>query len=143
MSVESNQLYLVRSQAEEKQKQLVKHFEQALNFVQNERNQLDQIQSYEKDYLTKIKNEESQWRAETTQRYRQFCHQLAGTIIGQKSKLADAEIKLEQMRKYLADQQQRVNVLNDLIVRGEKERKKNQDIIEQKEMDEFSNRKYR
>lgn len=141
--MESNQLYLVRSQAEEKQKQLVKHFEQALNFVQNERNQLDQIQSYEKDYLTKIKNEESQWRAETTQRYRQFCHQLAGTIIGQKSKLADAEIKLEQMRKYLADQQQRVNVLNDLIVRGEKERKKNQDIIEQKEMDEFSNRKYR
>ena len=111
MSVESNQLYLVRSQAEEKQKQLVKHFEQALNFVQNERNQLDQIQSYEKDYLTKIKNEESQWRAETTQRYRQFCHQLAGTIIGQKSKLADTEIKLEQMRKYLADQQQHINAL--------------------------------
>jgi flagellar FliJ protein len=143
MSVESNQLYLVRNQAEEKQKKLVKHFEQALNFVQNERNQLDQIQSYEKDYLTKIKNEESQWRVETTQRYRQFCHQLAGTIIGQKLKLADAEIKLEQMRKYLSDQQQRVNVLNDLIVRGEKERAKIQDIIEQKEMDEFSCRKYR
>jgi flagellar FliJ protein len=141
--VESNQLYLVRNQAEEKQKQLVKSFEQALNFVKNERNQLDQIQGYEKDYLTKIKNEESQWRAETTQRYRQFCHQLTGTIIGQKSRLADAEIKLEQMRKYLADQQQRVNVLNDLIVRGEKEREKLQDIIEQKEMDEFSNRKYR
>ncbi len=143
MSVESNQLYLVRNQAEEKQKKLVKHFEQALNFVQNERNQLDQIQSYEKDYLTKIKNEERQWRAETTQRYRQFCHQLAGTIIGQKSKLADAEIKLEQMRKYLVDQQQRINVLNDLIGRGENEREKLQDSIEQKEMDEFSTRKYR
>jgi flagellar FliJ protein len=141
--VEGNQLYLVKSQAEEKQKQLVKHFENAMNFVQNERNQLEQIQSYEQDYLTKIKNEESQWRAETTQRYRQFCHQLAGTIIGQKSKLADAESKLEQMRKYLADQQQRINVLNDLIERGEKEREKLQDIIEQKEMDEFSTRKYR
>ena len=141
--MEGNQLYLVKNQAEEKQKQLVKHFENAMNFVQNERNQLEQIQSYEQDYLTKIKNEESQWRAETTQRYRQFCHQLAGTIIGQKSKLADAESKLEQMRKYLADQQQRINVLNDLIERGEKERAKLQDIIEQKEMDEFSTRKYR
>jgi flagellar FliJ protein len=141
--VEGNQLYLVRNQAEEKQKQLVKHFEQAMNFVQNERDQLDQIQGYEQDYLIKIKNEESQWRAETTQRYRQFCHQLAGTIIGQKSKLADAEIKLEQMRKYLADQQQRINVLNNLIERGEKEREKLQDSIEQKEMDEFSTRKYR
>jgi flagellar export protein FliJ len=141
--VEGNQLYLVKNQAEEKQKQLVKHFEQAMNFVQNERNQLDQIQGYEQDYLIKIKNEESQWRAETTQRYRQFCHQLAGTIIGQKSKLAEAEIKLEQMRKYLADQQQRINVLNDLIERGEKEREKLQDSIEQKEMDEFSTRKYR
>ena len=141
--MEGNQLYLVKNQAEEKQKQLVKHFENAMNFVQNERNQLEQIQSYEQDYLTKIKNEESQWRAETTQRYRQFCHQLAGTIIGQKSKLADAEIKLEQMRKYLADQQQRINVLNDLIGRGEKERAKLQDIIEQKEMDELSTRKYR
>ena len=141
--MEGNQLYLVRNQAEEKQKQLVKHFEQAMNFVQNERNQLDQIQGYEQDYLIKIKNEESQWRAETTQRYRQFCHQLASTIIGQKSKLADAEIKLEQMRKYLADQQQRINVLNDLIERDEKEREKLQDIIEQKEMDEFSTRKYR
>ena len=141
--MEGNQLYLVRNQAEEKQKQLVKHFEQAMNFVQNERNQLDQIQGYEQDYLIKIKNEESQWRAETTQRYRQFCHQLAGTIIGQKSKLADAEIKLEQMRKYLADQQQRINVLNDLIGRGENEREKLQDSIEQKEMDEFSTRKYR
>jgi flagellar export protein FliJ len=141
--VEGNQLYLVRNQAEEKQKQLVKHFEQAMNFVQNERNQLDQIQGYEQDYLIKIKNEESQWRAETTQRYRQFCHQLASTIIGQKSKLAEAEIKLEQMRKYLADQQQRINVLNDLIERGEKEREKLQDSIEQKEMDEFSTRKYR
>ena len=141
--MEGNQLYLVKNQAEEKQKQLVKHFEQAMNFVQNERNQLEQIQSYEQDYLTKIKNEESQWRAETTQRYRQFCHQLAGTIIGQKTKLADAESKLEQMRKYLADQQQRINVLNDLIERGEKERAKLQDIIEQKEMDEFSTRKYR
>jgi flagellar export protein FliJ len=137
------ELYLVRNQAEEKQKQLVKHFEQAMNFVQNERNQLDQIQGYEQDYLIKIKNEESQWRAETTQRYRQFCHQLASTIIGQKSKLAEAEIKLEQMRKYLADQQQRINVLNDLIERGEKEREKLQDSIEQKEMDEFSTRKYR
>jgi flagellar export protein FliJ len=141
--VEGNQLYLVRNQAEEKQKQLVKHFEQAMNFVQNERNQLDQIQGYEQDYLIKIKNEESQWRAETTQRYRQFCHQLAGTIIGQKSKLAEAEIKLEQMRKYLTDQQQRINVLNDLIERGEKEHEKLQDSIEQKEMDEFSTRKYR
>ncbi len=141
--MEGNQLYLVRNQAEEKQKQLVKHFEQAMNFVQNERNQLDQIQGYEQDYLIKIKNEESQWRAETTQRYRQFCHQLASTIIGQKSKLAEAEIKLEQMRKYLADQQQRINVLNDLIERGEKEREKLQDSIEQKEMDEFSTRKYR
>jgi flagellar export protein FliJ len=141
--VEGNQLYLVRNQAEEKQKQLVKHFEQAMNFVQNERNQLDQIQGYEQDYLIKIKNEESQWRAETTQRYRQFCHQLAGTIIGQKSKLADAEIKLEQMRKYLADQQQRINVLNDLIGRGENEREKLQESIEQKDMDEFSTRKYR
>ena len=141
--MEGNQLYLVRNQAEEKQKQLVKHFEQAMNFVQNERNQLDQIQGYEQDYLIKIKNEESQWRAETTQRYRQFCHQLAGTIIGQKSKLAEAEIKLEQMRKYLTDQQQRINVLNDLIERGEKEREKLQDSIEQKEMDEFSTRKYR
>jgi flagellar FliJ protein len=141
--VEGNQLYLVKNQAEEKQKQLVKHFENAMNFVQNERNQLEQIQSYEQDYLSKIKNEESQWRAETTQRYRQFCHQLAGTIIGQKSKLADAESKLEQMRKYLADQQQRINVLNDLIERGEKEHAKLQDIIEQKEMDEFSTRKYR
>ena len=141
--MEGNQLYLVKNQAEEKQKQLVKHFEQAMNFVQNERNQLEQIQSYEQDYLTKIKNEESQWRAETTQRYRQFCHQLAGTIIGQKTKLADAECKLEQMRKYLADQQQRINVLNDLIERGEKERAKLQDIIEQKEMDEFSTRRYR
>ena len=141
--MEGNQLYLVKNQAEEKQKQLVKHFENAMNFVQNERNQLEQIQSYEQDYLSKIKNEESQWRAETTQRYRQFCHQLAGTIIGQKSKLADAESKLEQMRKYLADQQQRINVLNDLIERGEKEREKLQDIIEQKEMDEFSTRKYR
>jgi flagellar FliJ protein len=141
--VEGNQLYLVRNHAQEKQKQLVKHFEQAMNFVQNERNQLAQIQGYEQDYLIKIKNEESQWRAETTQRYRQFCHQLAGTIIGQKSKLADAESKLEQMRKYLADQQQRLNVLNDLIERGEKERVKLQDITEQKEMDEFSSRKYR
>ena len=141
--MEGNQLYLVRNHAQEKQKQLVKHFEQAMNFVQNERNQLSQIQGYEQDYLIKIKNEEGQWRAETTQRYRQFCHQLAGTIIGQKSKLADAEIKLEQMRKYLADQQQRLNVLNDLIERGEKERVKLQDIIEQKEMDEFSSRKYR
>ncbi len=141
--MEGNQLYLVRNQAEEKQKQLVKHFEQAMNFVQNERNQLDQIQGYEQDYLIKIKNEESQWRAETTQRYRQFCHQLASTIIGQKSKLAEAEIKLEQMRKYLADQQQRINVLNDLIERGEKDREKLQDSIEQKEMDEFSTRKYR
>ena len=141
--MEGNQLYLVRNQAEEKQKQLVKHFEQAMNFVQNERNQLDQIQGYEQDYLIKIKNEESQWRAETTQRYRQFCHQLASTIIGQKSKLAEAEIKLEQMRKYLADQQQRINVLNDLIGRGENEREKLQDSIEQKEMDEFSTRKYR
>jgi flagellar export protein FliJ len=141
--VEGNQLYLVRNQAEEKQKQLVKHFEQAMNFVQNERNQLDQIQGYEQDYLIKIKNEESQWRAETTQRYRQFCHQLAGTIIGQKSKLAEAEIKLEQMRKYLTDQQKRINVLNDLIERGEKEHEKLQDSIEQKEMDEFSTRKYR
>lgn len=141
--MEGDQLYLVRSQAQEKQKQLVKHFEQAMNFVQNERNQLEQIQGYEQDYLIKIKNEESQWRAETTQRYRQFCHQLASTIIGQKSKLAEAEIKLEQMRKYLTDQQQRINVLNDLIERGEKEREKLQDIIEQKEMDEFSSRKYR
>lgn len=141
--MEGNQLYLVRNHAQEKQKQLVKHFEQAMNFVQNERNQLAQIQGYEQDYLIKIKNEESQWRAETTQRYRQFCHQLAGTIIGQKSKLADAESKLEQMRKYLADQQQRLNVLNDLIERGEKERVKLQDITEQKEMDEFSSRKYR
>lgn len=141
--MEGNQLYLVRNQAEEKQKQLVKHFEQAMNFVQNERNQLDQIQGYEQDYLIKIKNEESQWRAETTQRYRQFCHQLAGTIIGQKSKLAEAEIKLEQMRKYLTDQQKRINVLNDLIERGEKEHEKLQDSIEQKEMDEFSTRKYR
>ena len=60
-----------------------------------------------------------------------------------KSKLAEAEIKLEQMRKYLADQQQRINVLDDLIERGEKEREKLQDSIEQKEMDEFSTRKYR
>ncbi len=141
--MEDNQLYLVKNQAEEKQKQLVKHFEQAMNFVQNERNQLIQIQGYEQDYLIKIKTEEGQWRAETTQRYRQFCHQLAGTIIGQKEKLADAEGKLDQMRKYLADQQQRINVLNDLIERGEQDQSKLRDLIEQKEMDEFSTRKYR
>ncbi len=141
--MENKQLQLVKNQAEEKQKKLAKHFEHAMNFVQNERNQLEQVQNYEQDYLKKIKNEERSWSAETTQRYRQFCHQLAQTITGQKIKLAEAEDKLDQMRKHLWGQQQRVNVLNDLIERGEKEHTQQQDKILQKELDEFALRQYR
>ncbi len=141
--MENKQLQLVKNQAEEKQKQLSKHFEHAMNFVQNERNQLEQVQSYEQDYLNKIKNEEKNWNAETTQRYRRFCHELAQTITGQKIKLVEAEEKLDQMRKHLWGQQQRINVLNDLIKRGEKEHTQQQDKILQKELDEFALRQYR
>ena len=141
--MKNKQLNLVKNQAEEKQKQLAKHFEQAMNFVQNERNQLEQVQSYEQDYLKKIKDEEKTWSAETTQRYRRFCHQLAETITAQKIKLVDSEEKLDQMRKHLWGQQQRINVLNDLIKRGEKEHTQQQDKILQKELDEFALRQYR
>jgi len=141
--MKNKQLNLVKNQAEEKQKQLAKHFEHAMSFVQNERNQLEQVESYEQDYLSKIKTEEKSWSAETTQRYRRFCHQLAQTITGQKIKLAEAEEKLDQMRKHLWGQQQRINVLNDLIERGEKEHAQQQDSLQQKELDEFALRQYR
>jgi flagellar export protein FliJ len=140
--MESKQLSMVKEQAIKKQRQLSERFEKAYNFVQNERKQLLQLQEYEADYLVKIKQEQHQWTAENTGRYRQFCHQLASAIRSQSAKLSDAELQLQQMRQSLCEQQQRINVLNDVIEREQQAAIHHTDKILQKEMDDHSSRLY-
>lgn len=138
--MQNQQLALVKDQSERKQRQLSEKFEQAVNFVQNERKQLMQLQEYENDYLTKIKDEQSCWTAENTSRYRHFCHQLSQAIVAQQSKLDQAEQHLEVMRGELCQQQQKINVLNDVIAREAAAVVHIENTLLQKEMDEFSSR---
>lgn len=140
--MESKQLELVKDQAEQKKKQLSERFEQAVNFVHNERQQLMQLKEYEAGYLDKIKNEEHLWSADNSIRYRQFCTQLSQTIEAQQRKLNMAEEQLTGMRASLSQQQQKINVLDDLIEREQLEAAHLYDKKIQKEMDDLSNRRY-
>jgi len=140
--VQNQQLVLVKDQSERQQKQLSKKFEQAVSFVQNERKQLTVLQGYENDYLKKIKEEQASWTAENTSRYRHFCHQLSQAISTQQSKVDQVEQHLELMRGELCQQQQKLNVLNDVIAREKAETVKLENTILQKEMDEFSSRQF-
>ena len=140
--MQNNQLELVKEQAEEKQKKLGENFEKAVSFVQKERRQLMQLQGYEADYLEKIKQEQHQWTADNSIRYRHFCLQLSQTIEDQKSKLAIAEQQLDTMRESLSQQQQRINVLDDLIEREQMASAHMYDKLVQKEMDDLSTRQY-
>lgn len=140
--MQNNQLGLVKDQSEREQKKLSERFEKAVNFVQNERKQLLQLQDYESDYLNKIKQEQSRWTAENTGRYRHFCHQLSQAIVSQESKLGQAEKHLELMRGELCQQQQKINVLNDVIAREATANRNLENTLLQKEMDEFSSRQY-
>lgn len=140
--MDNNQLELVKDQSKREQKKLTERFEKAVTFVQNERKQLLQLQEYENDYLNKIKQEQSRWTAENTGRYRLFCHQLSQAITTQTSKLEQAERQLELMRSELCQQQQKINVLNDVIAREVAESIHLENTLLQKEMDEFSNRRY-
>lgn len=139
----SQQINLVKDQEEKRQKDLVSKFSKAADFVLNERKQFLQLQDYQNDYLSKIKNEQSTWSASNTARYRQFCHQLAGAIGEQEKKLLLAEEQLEKMRSELCQQQQKINVLDDLIAREELAQLAIDNVAHQKEMDEFSSRNYR
>jgi len=140
--VQKNQLGLVKDQTEREQKKLTKRFEKAVSFVHSERTQLLQLQEYEGDYLSKIKQEQSHWTAENTGRYRHFCHQLSQAITSQESKLEQAEKHLELMRGELCQQQQKINVLNDVIARECAANIHIENTLLQKEMDEFSSRQY-
>ncbi len=139
---QTQQLELVKDQAEQKQRELAENFEKAVNFVQGERKQLLQLQDYETDYLEKIKQEQGAWTAETTGRYRNFCHQLSQAIVEQSGKLTEAEKQLDKMRKTLCEQQQKINVLDDLIEREHLQAAHVQNHLQQKEMDEHSTRLY-
>ena len=140
--VQTNQLQLVKEQEEKKQRQLGQHVEKALAFVQKERQQLLQLQDYENDYLAKIQQEQHAWSADNSIRYRHFCLQLAQTIEVQKDKLTTAEQQLESMRQALSRQQQRLNVLADLIEKNKLETAYMYDKRVQKEMDDLSARQY-
>ncbi len=139
--MQTNQLSLVKDQAQRQQEKLSEKFEQAVAFVQNERKQLVQLQEYETDYLNKIKTEQGRWTAENSGRYRQFCHQLSQAIGEQENKLVHAERHLEAMRSELCKQQQKINVLKDVIARGEAEQAQLHNVVIQKEMDEFAGRR--
>lgn len=138
----NHQLELVKDQSKREQQELTEKFERAVSFVQSERQQLIQLQEYEADYLTKIKQEQSQWTAENTGRYRHFCHQLSQAIGEQQNKLTQAEQHLEIMRGELCQQQQKINVLNDVIAREEAAMLQLENSLLQKEMDEFAGRQY-
>ncbi|MGH1485040.1 MAG: flagellar export protein FliJ [Cellvibrionaceae bacterium] len=140
--MQNNQLELVKEQEEEKQRQLGQNFEKAVSFVQNERKQLLQLQGYESDYLEKIQQEQHTWTADNSIRYRHFCLQLSQTIEAQKGKLTTAEQQLDGMRQALSQQQQRINVLDDLIEKDKLETAHIHDKLVQKEMDDLSARQY-
>jgi flagellar export protein FliJ len=74
-------------------------------------------------------------------RYRHFCHKLAEAIQDQEGKLRLAEKQLDSMREELCQQQQRLNVLDDLIDRQILEESYHQNRLIQKEMDELSQRR--
>jgi flagellar export protein FliJ len=139
--VKQQQLQLVKDQAEIQQRDLSERFEKALAFVQQERNQLSQLQAYKAEYLQKIEQNQHQWSAANSTRYRHFCHKLAQAIQDQEGKLRQAEKQLDTLRESLCQQQQRLNVLDDLIDRQLLEEAYHQNRLVQKEMDELSNRR--
>ena len=137
-----SQIQLVKDQAEEKQRQLSDRYQQALEFVQNERQQLVQLQDYEADYMQRIKQTETQWSIQTTSPYRHFSYQLSQTIQEQSAKIDDAEQHLDKMRNELQQQQHRIQILDDIIRREEVANAHLQNQLIQKEMDEYSTRLY-
>jgi flagellar export protein FliJ len=139
--LQQQQLQLVKNQAEIKQQELSDRFEKALAFVQQERNQLAQLRDYRNDYVNKIEQGQQSWSAAMSTRYRHFCHKLAEAIQDQEGKLRLAEKQLDSMREALCQQQQRLNVLDDLIDRQILEEAYHQNRLIQKEMDELSQRR--
>ncbi|MEO0442926.1 MAG: flagellar export protein FliJ [Pseudomonadota bacterium] len=138
----SRQLDLVKGQAVQKQQALSERFKQVSSIAQKEREQLLQLQAYESDYLAKIKQEQHQWTAENTHRYRHFCHRLAQVISDQRCKVEAAEKQLSTLRVQLSEQRQRINALDDMIDRDERAFIYQQNKKEQKQSDELSGRLY-
>lgn len=139
--MENNQLQLVKEHAERKQQQLSERFEKAMVFVDNERRQLEELKSYEADYLQKIQDQQQQCDASNADRYRSFYHQLSQAIEQHEIKLTTAEQQLDTMRKELSQHYQRLNVLDDLIKRQRIAAAHQVEKWAQKELDEFASRR--
>lgn len=140
--MQNKQIGLVKEQVEREQQKLSEKFEKAVNYVHAERKQLQQLKEYEQGYLERIKTEQSLWSADNTSRYRQFCHQLSQTIVEQQLRLDQAERHLEIMRTELCQQQQKINVLSDVIARQNQATALAEGLIIQKELDDFATRQY-
>ena len=138
----SQQLALVKDQAEKKQSKLSESVKKIASFVEVERNQLLQLQNYEADYLKKIQQEQSRWTAKNSQRYRHFYLQLSQTIKIQQEKVVLAEQQLQSVRQSLFQQYQRINVLKKLIEEKQLQSVQLENQLSQKEMDDLSNRHY-
>ena len=138
----NNQLRLVKDQAQQQQKQLSERLEKAVAFVNGERQQLLQLQEYQQDYLDKITGQQQHWNAQHSARYRQFCHQLSLAIQGQQTKLQAAEEQLEGLRQSLYQQQQRIQVLDDMIDRQQQDLDQLQNLALQKELDDHNTRRH-
>lgn len=136
------QLILVKEQAEKELRKLSENFSRASLYVENERQQLQQLQGYETEYLQKIQQQQHRWTAANSQRYRHFCLELSKTIKAQQDKVSLADQQLDGMRQSLFQQQQRIKVLTDLIERQQRQVEKVQNQQLQKEMDDLSARQY-
>ena len=139
----SSPLTLVLNKTENELQALSQRLQKAISFVDNEKQQLQQLEEYESEYLLKISDQQNQWSAQKIHHYRSFCYQLNHAVVVQKQKITTAEDALKPLQQQVFKCRHKINVLEALIEQKNKEQQLLQDKQLQKEMDELSIRNHR
>jgi len=138
---EKTPLGIVLEKEEHEQEAITKRLERALEFVQQERSQLEKLQEYENEYLHNIEQHQQKWSSAQMNHYRSFCYKLNDATKNQAKKIGLAEKAVAQLRQQLYEQQHKVSVLENLIIQQRIELVQHQDKKLQKELDEHSSRR--
>lgn len=139
--VEKTPLEKVLDKSEQDLQTVVERLEKAVVFVEQERQHLNQLRSYEQEYLTNIQEHQSTWNSQRINHYRSFCYQLNEAASKQQQKLDGAEQLVSQLRKQLIEEQHKISMLNDLIQQQYQQLTQAKDKRLQKDIDDLSSRR--
>ena len=131
-------LELVLDKTENEEQLMTERLEKAQAFIQQERQQLQQLQEYSEEYACKIQQQQTGWSAAQMGHYRSFLQQLHTAVNTQKVKVATAEENTSHLRQQLMACRHKISVLSELIVEQKKNLQLEKDKVLQKELDELA-----